>query len=231
MKIPTIISGLLLLASSSAVHALDIGVGVKAGTVGTGAEFSVALTRTINARVSLTDVSADFDETIEVDDDDNQYGIDANLDLDFGAQALLFDWYVFNGTFHLTAGFIKNDSTIKLEGDFTDNNIILNGFAYDVSTDFTDTSISGTVSAGEDFEPYLGIGFGRKAGKSGLALTVDIGVMLMDPSVNLKAPTAVNPADQAQLNADIEEAESAANDEISDLEAYPIFNVGLNYAF
>ncbi len=232
MKIPTILTGLLLLASTSA-QALDIGVGVRAGTVGAGAEISIAMTRTINFRLGLSDVNADFDETLEVDDaPDNVYGIDATLDLNFGAQALLFDWHVFNNTFHITAGFIKNDSAIGLEGDFTDNIIVLGGTTYDVSADFIDSSISGDVSAGEDFEPYLGIGFGRKAGReSGFAITVDIGVMLMDPSVSLTPPTAVDPLLQNQLNEDVAEAESAANDELSDLEAYPLLAIGLNYAF
>ena len=55
--------------------------------------------------------------------------------------------------------------------------------------------------------------------------------MLMDPSVSLTPPTAVDPLLQNQLNEDVAEAESAANDELSDLEAYPLLAIGLNYAF
>ncbi len=44
----------MLLASNA--HALDVGVGLKAGTVGAGFEVSVGLTKTINARVSLTSI-------------------------------------------------------------------------------------------------------------------------------------------------------------------------------
>jgi len=235
MKTKMALMGMLVLGCSSA-HALDFGVGVKTGTVGTGAEISVVLTPTINARLSLTDVSADFDEDIELDDADNSATIDANLDLDFGATALLFDWYVFDGTFHVTGGLMKNDSKIALSGEFVDNNIILGGTPYDVSQDFEDASVSGKVSAGEDFEPYLGIGIGRKAGGGGgLSFSAELGVMLMDPSVDLEGPTvsAANPNGivQADLDADVDEAESSANDEISDLEMYPILSVGLNYAF
>ncbi|MDJ0882444.1 MAG: hypothetical protein QNJ56_12410 [Gammaproteobacteria bacterium] len=234
MKTKFALLGLLLLGSTS-VNALDFGVGVKAGTVGTGAEISVALTETINARVALTDVSTDFDEDIEVSDAENQYTIDSNLDLDFGAQAILFDWYVFNGTFHVTAGVMKNDSTIDLSGTLIPDgsgNVLLGGTSYNVATDFVDPSITGKISAGEDFEPYLGIGIGRKAGNgAGLSFSAEIGVMLMDPSVDLNAPTATNPANQAQLDTDVDEAEASANDEISDLEMYPILSVGLNYAF
>jgi hypothetical protein len=235
MKIITAVTGMLLLASSS-VHAIDFGVGVKTGTVGTGAEISVAITPTINARLALTDVSTDIDENIELEDADNSATVDANLDLNFGATALLFDWYVFNGTFHVTAGLMKNDSKIDLSGQFVENNIRLGGTDYDISQDFEDASISGTVSAGEDFEPYLGIGVGRKAGDGGgLSLSLELGVMLMDPSVDLRGPTvsAANPngISQADLDADVNEAESAANDDLSDLEMYPILSVGLNYAF
>lgn len=234
MKIYTVIAGFALLLSSSA-QALDMGVGVKAGTLGAGAEISVALTQTINARLSFTSVGADFDEEMDLSDDtpgeEVSATIDANLDLDFGATSILFDWYVFDGTFHVTAGMIKNDSKIKLSGQLQGNQVTFNGTTYNVS-DFVDPSISGEISAGEDFEPYLGIGWGRKADDDpGLSLSIEIGVMLMDPSVDLTAPTAVNAADQAQLDADVNEAEATANDEISDLEAYPVLSIGLNYAF
>lgn len=240
MKIKFILPGLALMFISS-VNAIDFGVGVKAGTLGAGAEFSVALTQTINARISLTKVSADYDEEIILDETingvpNNNATIDATMDVDFGALALLFDWYVFDGTFHVTGGMVKNDSKVDLLGVIRGNTVIFNGTPYNVSQDFADSSISGTVSAGESFEPYLGIGWGRKADDDpGLSVSVELGVVLMDPSVNLNGPTvsATNPNNisQAALDADVDAAEKEANDDLSDLEMWPVLSVGLNYAF
>lgn len=237
MKTRLLVGALFLLSASSA-QALDFGVGVKTGTVGTGVDLSVALTQTLNARVSLTSISYDFTEELEIDDDENQATIDAEMDLDFGATALLLDWYVFDGTFHVTAGFMKNDSTIDLTGNLVGSQVTFNNQVYDVN-DFVDgDAINGSISAGESFEPYLGIGWGRKADDDpGLSLSVELGVVLMSPEVELDAPTldpttpGYDPQDQADLEANVKEAEDTANDEVSVLEAWPILSIGLNYAF
>lgn len=222
---------LALLLSSNA-NAIDFGVGVKAGTVGSGAEISIGLSQTINARLSLTSISVDYDEILEISDANNSATLDSTMNLDFGASALLFDWYVFDGTFHLTAGFMKNDSTIDFTGTITDATVEFDGTTYNVATDFVDPTMTGRISAGEDYEPYLGIGWGRKAGdEPGLSLSVELGVVLMDPSIDLTAPRLNNTANQALIDADVDAAESAAKEDLSVLEAWPILSVGLNYAF
>ena len=51
----------MLLMISNA-DALEVGVGVKAGTVGVGVDLSGALTQTINARISVTRIAAAEDD-------------------------------------------------------------------------------------------------------------------------------------------------------------------------
>lgn len=232
MKLATTIAGLALIATTS-TQAYDIGVGVKAGTLGAGVDLSVALTPTINARLALTSVSADFDETLDINDDNNTATIDANIDLDFGATALLLDWYVFDGTFHITGGMMKNNSTIDLVGTITSTTVEFDGEPYNVS-DFVEPTMTGQINMGNSFQPYLGIGWGRKADDNpGLSLSVELGVLLMDPEVDLRAPTvkAGSGINQADIDADVDAAESTANDELSALEAWPVLSIGLNYAF
>ena len=102
---------LLVFLFAPTASAFDVGVGLKAGTLGTGVDLSIALTKNINARISLTSIDLDSEnETIEVGDFGSTGDLDAELDFDFGATALLIDWYVFDGTFHLTGGLIRNDS-------------------------------------------------------------------------------------------------------------------------
>ncbi len=62
-----IVMGSALMSSNA--NALDIGLGVKAGTLGAGVDISVALTQTINARIGLTSVQIDSEqETLSVGD-------------------------------------------------------------------------------------------------------------------------------------------------------------------
>lgn len=214
-------------------QALDIGVGVKAGTIGFGFELSVPISKTINARVSLTSIDIDDErETIQVGDDDQSADVDALLGLDFGATALLIDWYVFDGSFHLTAGMMKNDTKLSFSGVLT-GDITVDGEP--LSSDDIDGDITGDISLGESFQPYLGIGWGRRAGdEGGLSFTAEIGVALLDPSANLNAvvdTTGPNELDQAELDSRIDGVESDTEAELDQFEAWPVLTLGLNYNF
>jgi len=233
MKTKMALMGMLLMGSTS-VNALDLGFGVKAGTAGFGGEVSVALTQTINARISLTSVDIDdFDETLTVGDDGAEGDIDAVMSFDFGANALLFDWYVFDGTFHVTGGFLKNNGKIDFSGQLVSGSIEIDGQPIDASD--IDGDLGGSISAGESYEPYLGIGWGRKADDNpGLSLSVELGIALLDPKAELRATLdsgSTNFVDQDELNATLDQMEDDINSELSALEAFPILSVGLNYAF
>lgn len=232
MRIITgVFAGLMLLVSNA--NALDVGVGLKAGTVGTGFEVSVGLTKTINARLSLTSIDVDDQtETIEVGDANASGNVDARLGIDFGATAILFDWHVFDGTFHLTAGMMRNDSKLKFTGRLG-NTITVDGQPLDASD--IDGDITGEVSLGESFQPYLGVGWGRKAGDGGgFAVSFEIGVALLDPVARLNAQVntgGTNNLDQTELNNRIKGVEDDANTELDVLEAWPVISLGINYAF
>jgi hypothetical protein len=220
--------GLLLFVSNA--NALDFGVGIKSGTVGTGIDLSAAVTKTINVRLSLTNVDLEGeDETITVGDT-VEGDIDAELDLDFGANALLVDWFIFDGGFHLTGGMLRHTGEADLTGTllspatFDDAGTISPG-------DLVGGEISGELKLADSYQPYVGIGWGRKAGKNGgFSLTADLGIVLLDPSVELEA-TATNPANQATVDAQLRSMEGDADDELEDFEAFPILSLGVNYAF
>ena len=220
--------GLLVFVSN--VNALDFGVGVKAGTVGAGIDLSAAVTKTINVRLSLTSVDLEGeDETLTVGDS-VEGDVDAELDLDFGANALLVDWFIFDGGFHLTGGMLRHTGEADLTGTllspatFDDVGTISPG-------DLVGSEITGELKLADSYQPYIGIGWGRKAGKGGgLSFTVDFGIVLLDPSVELEA-TATNPANQATVDSQLRAMEGDAEDELDDFEAFPILSAGVNYAF
>ena len=232
MKIAATIAGLALMATTSA-QAVDLGVGVKVGTVGAGADISIALTNTVNARLSLTKFNInDLNETVTIGDSGNEGDVDATMQLDFGANALLLDWYVFDGTFHLTAGMMKNNGKVDFSG------VLLNSVTVDgqpIDTSDIDGAITGSVSLGDSYQPYVGIGWGRKASSEpGLSFSLEIGVALLDPKATLSATvdgTGANGLSQSELDTRIQNAENDVNSELSVFEAWPVLSVGLNYAF
>ncbi len=222
--------GLLFFVHS--VNALEVGAGVKVGTVGAGVDLSVALTKTVNLRVALTNVDIDDqDESITIGDDVNEGVLDATLDFDYGANALLIDWYVFNGSFHLTAGMMKNNGKMSLSGILQDD-VVLDGVTVNLG-DFEGNEISGDVSLADSYQPYLGIGWGRKAGNSGgISFSVEVGVALLDPDADLEASLATGSSlNLAELEQSISAAEDDVNSDLDQLEAFPILSLGINYAF
>ncbi len=226
--------GTVLLFFLSNANAVDIGIGAKVGTAGAGFDFSVGLTKTINARLSLTSFDIDGqEETLTVGDDGAEGDVEAELDLDYGATALFIDWHVFDGTFHVTAGLFKNNGKAKMTGELQES-VIIDGQQLDVA-DIAGGEVSGSISLGDSYQPYLGVGWGRKAGEeSGLSVTVDLGVAMLDPEVELEADLnvgSVNFTDQADLNQTLRDAESDAEDEFDDFKLFPLISIGINYAF
>lgn len=212
-------------------NAANIGVGVKAGTLGAGVDLSIALTRTINARISLTSVKIDdLNETITIGDAGSTGDIDATMNFDFGASSLLFDWYVFDGTFHLTAGMMKNNGKVGFSGTLL-SPVMVNSQSIDPGD--IDGDISGNISLGNSYQPYLGFGWGRKADNDpGLSLSIEIGVALLDPSADLSATAStLGSLSQTELSDRIDNAESDFNNDLSLFEAWPVISLGLNYAF
>lgn len=224
-KLICIVFGLSLFASSAS--ALDVGVGVQAGSVGIGLNLSASVTKTVNARLSLTKIDIDDEEDTLTVGDSDEGEIDAELELDYGANALLVDWYVFNGGFHLTAGMMRHTGEVDLSAELTASatfdGVTLN--PGDIGT------ISGEVKLADSYQPYIGIGWGRKAGKNGgFSLTADLGVVLLDPSVSMEATTTGGVA-QSDVDDALLKMEEDAEAELDDFEAWPVISVGVNYAF
>lgn len=243
MKYKKIILLSVLLLSPLKAYSIDFGVGFKAGSTGHGLDLSLAIAKTVNIRASLTSLTIDdFEETFELNENGNRAEFVANAGLGLATTALLIDWYVFDGTFHLTAGMIKNDTVLNFDGIFTNQQVTFDGEDYSVARDFLDPSIRGSISFGDSFGPYVGIGWGRKASNDpGLSFTVEMGVMLLSPSINLTAPQLrlnnsettflYTQANQDDLNAVVNNAEPEINEELAIFELWPVLTIGLNYAF
>lgn len=224
--------GFFLFLFAANVNAVDLGVGAKAGINGIGLNLGVGLTKTLNVRLSVSQVDIDDeDESVTVGDDGAEGDIDAELEFDFGSNAVLLDWHVFNGSFRFTAGMFKQTGAVDLSGSLQ-SDIIVDGQPL-ATNDLGE--ISGEVKLSDSYQPYLGIGWGRAAGgKAGFSFTADIGVALLDPEVELDADVNTggdNTLSQSELNQRLAELEGDTEDELDDLKLWPVLSVGVNYTF
>jgi len=221
--------GIALLFFVSNAFALDFGIAAKAGINGVGLDLSVGLTKTVNLRLSGAAIDIDSeDETVTVGDDGAEGDIDAELDFDYGASAVLVDWHAFNGNFRFTVGMMKNNGSADITGVLVDD-IVVDGDPL-LTTDLGE--IGGGVSLGDSYQPYVGIGWGRGAGgDGGFSFSADLGVAVLDPDVDLEATTTGGTYTQSELDAILVDLEKDAEDDLDDLELWPVFAVGLNYAF
>jgi hypothetical protein len=228
-----IFAGILLSSitlGATNVNAADVGVGVKAGTLGYGADFSVTLAKSINARISLTTLSIDSQaETITVGDASNEGTINTSADIDFGSSALLFDWHVFDGTFHLTAGIVKADIGVNFSGSLSDS-FTIDG--QEVSVSDISGPITGEIKVSDSYKPYIGLGWGRKAAAdSGFSFSAELGAAFVDPEVRLNGTLAGSRITQAELDARLDAARNSAKNDLADLKIWPVASIGVNYAF
>ena len=231
-KIIAIACGLLLFVTNA--DALDFGVGAKAGINGVGLDLTLGLTENLNLRFGASAIDIDNEEdTVTVGDSGAEADLDTEVDFDYGANSVFLDWHVFGGGFRVSAGMFKNNGAAK--GSAT----LLGAIKVDgqdlAPGDIINNDISAEVSLGESYQPYLGVGWGRGAGGGGgFSFSLDVGVALLDTSVDFEAPVVAggtNDLSQAELDSRLRALEDDAEDDLDDLELWPVLALGVNYAF
>jgi hypothetical protein len=225
--------GLALLLCAGGAHAIDVGLGAKVGINGLGVDLSLGLTKNVNLRLSAAALDIEGEEeTITVGDSGAEGDLDAELDFDYGATAAFLDWHVFGGGFRLTAGMLKNNGAADFQGTLL-SDIVVDG--ENLSPSDINGAIGGELSLGDSYQPYLGIGWGRGAGDGGgLSIMIDLGVAMVEPSADFEATVnsgGINGLDQAELDRRLRQIEKDAEDDLDDLELWPVASIGINYAF
>jgi len=207
----TLLAALALFAGMEAKADKDLGIGVKAGTLGVGVEATWRALPWIDLRVGMN--------RFDYDDDGTQAGIpyDATLALDtyYATANVRFPL----SPFRVTGGLYSNGNELQLQsnaqGTFEIGGINYN--AADVGTLTSVTSFSSTA-------PYVGIGYDFTiAGRVGLNL--DLGVLWQgDPDVTLAAD-GILATDPNFIDA-LERERLELDDEVSDYKAWPVVSLG-----
>lgn len=194
-------------------RAEGIALGLHAGTLGYGIDATYGISETFNIRGQYN--------TIDLDEDDTDGGINYNYDLDWNTFGVLVDWHPFSGGFRLSAGYYINNNE-------------LTGIGSGTNVEVGNTTYPGTVSLKsavtfDSSAPYVGIGWGNAAEKnSRLSFMFEVGALFQgSPKVSLVETSATPVVSQADL--DVEAAQ--LEDDISEFDVYPVVTVGLAYQF
>lgn len=208
------ITGVLLSASS--VASAEMGVGVKAGTLGYGAEFTLGVTESINARVGMNTYS--FSETQKQDD------IKYDMDLDWRTTGAFLDWHPFQGGLRFTVGYIQNDNEIDLDAK-TVGSYTIGDQTYSIGEV---GNLTGNVTFGNGL--FYGIGWGNAGDGKGLGFIAEAGILQQSPEVDLKCSGGTE-CDDATFQAELRKEENKAQDDLDDFDQYPVISLGISYSF
>lgn len=213
-KLLTAAAAATMLGASS-IAVAEMGVGVKAGTLGYGAEFTYGINDSFNARLGLN--------TYSFDDTDTQDDIEYDMDMDWQSTGAYLDWHPFQGSFRLTVGYILNKNEIGMKATPSGT--------YDIGgTTYTDAEI-GNLTGAVDFGNglFYGLGWGNAGDGKGLGFILELGVLQQAPDLSLAAsgPIASDPTFQQDLSREQKDAQ----DDLDDFDQYPVISLGLSYSF
>ena len=229
---PTIRSGAVLaalLCFCSLPAGADVAIGVRAGTLGVGAELTVGLNPQLNGRVGIG--AFDYsDERREVSDIE----YDAEARLRTGLAVL--DWHPGGRGFRLTAGVVWNGT--EVEGNSLPP---ASGF-YDIGGVPVPVEILGTLDAEADFDPiapYVGLGWGNAVGAGQrLGFSFEIGAVFageadieLIPVLPADSPINTTPGAREALEILLYLDERDLEEEVADYDISPVVSLGLTYKY
>lgn len=225
--LPVALALLALAGFSPRPAAAQVAVGVKAGTIGVGAELTAGLSSQWNARFGIAGGSLSDRRSVS--------DIDYDATADLRSASAWLDWHPGGGGFRLTGGLLYNDS--RVDGRSRPSA----GGTYDIGGVRLPASQVGTLRARADFDPlapYAGLGWGNAVAAGGrLRLAVDLGVAFQGKArVHLTADVPAGsplatPVGQALLAPLLASEERDLEKKAADYDLYPVATIGLSYRF
>ena len=200
-----------LLASPPAASA-QVGVGIRAGTLGLGADLAIALSPNIQIRGG--GAIQPIDPTFTISD------IKYTVNLPGSFVNVGIDLFPTGGGFRIGGGLLYKPDDISISGEFTDS-VDIGGRSYTGSEVGT---LTGAVSS-KSTAPYAMIGFGKHASR-GIGFFLDLGAAFVgEQTLTLSATGAA--ASNAQFLMDLESERLDTEDSLNKVKIYPMVNLGL----
>lgn len=218
----------VLLSALFAAHtaSADMGLGIRAGTLGGGVDFNIGMTESLALRLGYNYLT--YDQTVE--DTDVRY--DGTLDV--SSFSALLDWHVAGSGFRFTLGAVSNGPKIEVEGTPTGGTYTIGNNTYTASQL---GSLQGEIKIGNSVAPYVGLGYGNVVSeKHRVTFLFDLGAIYGGtPDVELRAVcgSAAPPGSPLcnQIQADTQAEVQELKNEASTVEWYPVINIGIGIRF
>ena len=220
-KFKTVLWLVLVVLLCYATGCADTGqwaISAKGGTLGLGGELTHRIATDINTRVGFNMLDYSFDDDVA--------GIDYDFGLHLRSFSALVDWHIFDGPFRITGGVLPMNNEFDLEA-FVNQNITIGDNIYTAAE-------AGTLSGRVDIQglaPYIGIGWGNPVGRGRRwGFYSDIGVAFASaPDVVLRSNGTM--AGDPTFQIDLAKEERDIEDDLDDLEIYPVLSLGLYIRF
>jgi hypothetical protein len=219
-----LVTSLVVLAAIPAAaqdgnHGSDIGIAVRAGSLGVGGEIS----KLLNSHIGLRVGGNYFTFTAN--------GIDIfhhKFTFESQSRAItgLLDLYPSpRGKFHITGGVMSKPISLKKTKQSGGGSFQFNDHTYSAAA-------VGDISASAEYSsalPYVGIGLGTAASKGkGLAFVLDLGIAIGKAKMSLSSTgSATNTALQNDMNAEIADKQDTANK----IPGFPVLAIGFMFKF
>jgi hypothetical protein len=206
-------------AGAGMFEEVDLSFGVKASTVGVGAEAAWKINDYFVVRGGPNWIGFDTDRKID--------DIDYDFDLEFVNGSAFVDVHPFGNGFRISGGAFIGDNTVDLKAK-PDGPVEIGDITYSPAAIGT---LKGKVDL-NTFAPYAGFGWvsGHKK-KSGFQFYVDLGMKFGgDPDVKLKSVDGLLSSDPTLLQ-EIQDEADEIEDDLKLLGFYPVIQLGVTYRF
>jgi hypothetical protein len=209
----------LLVGVGSAASA-QVGISVRAGTLGVGGELSLRPSRYVGLRVGGNYFTATRSATIE--------GISYQLQPKLKSGTAIVDLHPLGGSFHLSGGLVRNQNQgtvlAQLSGPVT-----IGPQTYQPAEV---GSLSGLVQYQDRYAPYAGLGFG---GRGRVSFLFDVGLVFSGfPQVSLTSGTSLTGPAKVVFDQNVLQEVQEIQTEIESrtyLKYTPVVSLGLRVGF
>ncbi len=219
MKRAAVVS-LALAAMAGNAASAQVGISIRAGTLGAGGELSIRPSRYLGLRLGGNYLTFKRSATIQ--------GIDYDITPKFESGTAIVELHPFGGSFHLAGGMMWNANkgtvSARLGGPIT-----VGSQTYqpaDIG------SLRGLVNYQKKYVPYAGLGF---SGRSRISLLLDLGLVFSGyPTVSLTGTTNLTGPAQAIFDQNVRQEVQNIQDDITSrsyLKYHPVVSMGLRVGF
>lgn len=198
----------------------QVGIALRAGTLGPGVDIGYAINSKLTVRGAGSYFTLSQSETL-----DEEVAVRVDGEVTIGAIGAVLDYHPFGNFFRLTGGLNLNLFKVSASGVPTEPYCFgnENGGVCDGKVFLPERlgSFGADVAYSSTIAPYLGMGFGKVAGRKRVGFLLDIGALYAgSPEIDLVATGLLAPTASADQEADL-------NRGIESFKWYPVVSMGL----